>query len=351
MLNFYLIKLYVRQIFIIFIALQLFYAGIDFIAASSDLPESANLRLLYVIFTFGSAMKITLPLSLIFGMVASKIHLIRANELVVIYALGVSKKEVIKPFIWISLLLSLLYIALHTTPFAYFDQKALSIKKDKYFVSVTKNVFVKYDNNYIYIERLFPMQKSALGVRVFELDKNGLSRVIISENAYFTHNMWRLYEGKIVNKPIVGGIQDEGLKVEHFDQYDMLEGFDPKIVEKVYDGKSAYSLIDAFDAIVMLKKQSANIDRIVGSIVTTAIIPLFAPLLVVIIFFFVPVSSRFFNVALFSSGAIFMTLVVWGFLFAMSTLAQNGTVNVWLAIVGPFLLFVSLSIFFYKKFS
>ena len=128
MLNSYLIRLYLKLASIIFLALQIFYVGIDFIASSTQLPDSANLRFLYVIFMFGAAMKITLPLSLIFGMVASKIHLIRANELVVIYALGVSRKEVIKPFIWISHLKSHTYVALHATPFAYFDQKAISIK-------------------------------------------------------------------------------------------------------------------------------------------------------------------------------------------------------------------------------
>lgn len=351
MLNFYLIKLYIRQILTIFIALEIFYAGIDFIGASSLLPDSANLRFLYAIFMLGAAMKITLPLSLIFAMIASKIYLIRTNELVITYALGAKKKEILKPFILISSAISVLYIALYATPFAYFDQMAQSIKKDKYFASVTKNIFVKYDNSYIYIERLFPAQKSAIGVRVFELNNDVLSRVIVSENAYFSQNKWTLYDGKIINKPLVSGIQEDGIKISNFKQYDILEGFDPKIVDKIYEGGGSYSLIDAFDAILMLKKQNANIDKIVSSIVTTVVIPLFAPLIVVIIFFFVPISSRFFNLTLFSSGAIFLTLATWGFLFAMATLSQNDTVNVWLAVVTPFVLLFFTALFFYKKIS
>ncbi len=352
MLYGYLSKLYFKYILIIFTALQLFYVGIDFIGSSSKLPDSANLELLYVMYMFGTAMKINLPLSLIFAMVAAKIHLIRANELVIIYALGVSKKEVIRPFIWIALLISFVYVAAHATPFAYFDQRALAIKQDKYFVTVTNHVFVKYDNNYIYMQRLFPLQKSAMGLRIFEVDDNeGLKRVITSESAYFTDNRWRLYEGEIITKPTVSGMQAEGLTKETFETYDMLEGFEPNILGKVYEGKTSYSLLDGLDAIMILKKQEVNIDRIVSAMVTTVTIPFFAPLLVVIIFFFVPISSRFFNVALFSSGAIFTTLVLWGFLFAMATLAQNGTVNVWLAVVAPFLLLVSIALFFYRKFS
>jgi lipopolysaccharide export system permease protein len=302
-------------------------------------------------YMFGTAMKINLPLSLVFAMVAAKIHLIRANELVIIYALGVSKKEVIRPFIWIAVLISFAYVAAHATPFAYFDQRALAIKQDKYFVTVTNDVFVKYDNNYIYMQRLFPLQKSAVGLRIFEVDEAGLKRVITSESAYFTNNRWRLYEGEITTKPVVSGMQTEGLTTEQFETYDMLEGFEPNILGKVYEGKTSYSLLDAMEAILILKKQEVNIDRIISSMVTTVTIPFFAPLLVVIIFFFVPISSRFFNVALFSSGAIFTTLVLWGFLFAMATLAQNGTVNVWLAVATPFLVLVAISVFFYRKFS
>lgn len=351
MLNSYLIGIYFRYIFIIFTALQLFYVGIDFIGASSSLPDSANLQFLYVMYVFGSAMKITLPLSLIFAMIAAKIHLIRANELVIIYALGVSKRQVIKPFIWISVVLSFLYLAAQGTPFAYFDQRALSIKSDRYFVTVTNDVFVKYDNSYIYIERLFPLQKSAMGLRIFELDEGGLRRIITSESALFTENRWRLYEGNIVNKPVVTGIQDAGTRTESFETYDLLEGFEPAILDKVYEGKSSYSLLDAISAIRILQKQEVNIDRIVSALVTAVTIPFFAPVLVVIIFFFVPISSRFFNVALFSSAAIFTTLVLWGFLFAMSTLALNGTVNVWLGVVLPFAVLISTALYFYKKFS
>lgn len=351
MLYGYLSKLYLKYILIIFAALQIFYVGIDFIGSSSKLPDSANLELLYVMYMFGTAMKINLPLSLIFAMVAAKIHLIRANELVIIYALGVSKKEVIRPFIAIAAVISFLYVAAHATPFAYFDQRALSIKQDKYFVTVTNDVFVKYDNNYIYMQRLFPLQKSAMGLRIFEVDDTGLKRVITSESAYFTDNRWRLYEGEIITKPHVSGMQDEGLTKEQFETYDMLEGFEPNILGKVYEGKTSYSLLDALDAILILKKQEVNIDRIISSMVTTVTIPFFAPLLVVIIFFFVPISSRFFNVALFSSGAIFTTLVLWGFLFAMATLAQNGTVNVWLAVALPFSALAFTALFFYRKFS
>ena len=351
MLSSYLLKMYARYIFVIFTALQIFYVGVDYIENAPKLPDSANLRLLYAMYVFGVAMKITLPLSLIFAMVASKIHLIRANELVVVYALGVSKREVIRPFILLASLVTVVYVGLFLTPFAYFEQRANAIKEDRYFVSVTEDIFVTYDNNYIYMERLFPLQKSAVGLRIFEVGPDGLELLITSESAYFVDNKWRLFEGEIITKPEVHGIQEEGLKTVHFETYDMLEGFEPTILDKVYEGKTSYSLLDAYDAIMILSRQEVNIDRILGAAVSTVLLPLIAPILVVMIFFFVPISSRFFNVALFSSGAIFTTLVLWGFLFAMSTLAQNGVVNVWVGLGLPFTLLFLLSLYMHRRFS
>ncbi|NLC27153.1 MAG: permease, partial [Campylobacteraceae bacterium] len=39
---------YIKNVFVIFIGLLLFYTGVDYINNLKDLPESANLQLLYV---------------------------------------------------------------------------------------------------------------------------------------------------------------------------------------------------------------------------------------------------------------------------------------------------------------
>ena len=127
MLNSYIFGLYFKYFLIILFALELFYVGVDYISVAPKLPDSANLKLLYVIHMMASALKITLPLSLVFGMIGAKIHLIRANELVVIYALGVSRRKVLKPFIFTSFAISLIYILANFTNFAYNQNKAQAI--------------------------------------------------------------------------------------------------------------------------------------------------------------------------------------------------------------------------------
>ena len=70
-------------------------------------------------------------------------------------------------------------------------------------------------------------------------------------------------------------------------------------------------------------------------------ISFFIPSLIIIIFFFVPVSSRSFNVSLFSSMAILSTLSVWGVLFMLIELSNNKTIPSEVGIVLPvFILFL-----------
>jgi len=349
MLRSYLYTLYLRYLIIILGALEIFYVGMDFLANASKLPDSANLQSLYAMYTAGTALRITLPVSLIFAMIATKIHMIRANEMVIVYALGVSKATALRPFVVISFMLTLIYIIAMATPFAYFEHKALSIKKNRYFVSVTNDVFVKYNESYLYIKELFPLQKSALGLRIFETHDGELTRVVLAKSAIFKEDRWTLLDVTIRTLPEVKGLQKEGLINEHVDSLVTLRGFKPEILESVHEGGSRYSLLDAVRTLWLFKDQEINMDKVLAVLVSTIAVPLFAPIFMIVIFFTVPISSRFFNIALFSSFAIFATLLVWGFLFAMSMLAQNGTVNVWFGVVLPLLFLALFSLYTYRK--
>jgi len=213
--------LYLKYIAIIFFALQIFYVGIDFLGANAKLPDSANLKFLYSVFIFGASMKISIPLCLVFAIIATKIHLIRANELIILYSLGATKKEVIKPFLKVSVTITFVYVLLFLTPFAYSEQKALSIKHNSYFTSITNNVFIKYNDYYIYMKQLFPFQKVAIDLIVFELKNNNLNRVIKSYSASFQNNKWQLNEGNIVTLAEVKDINSNGLKTSTFKTYSL----------------------------------------------------------------------------------------------------------------------------------
>ena len=61
--------IYLKSFFIIFFALVGFFVGVDLLINFKDLPNSANLILLYVLFLACMAVSYVLPLSLVFALV------------------------------------------------------------------------------------------------------------------------------------------------------------------------------------------------------------------------------------------------------------------------------------------
>jgi lipopolysaccharide export system permease protein len=72
--------------------------------------------------------------------------------------------------------------------------------------------------------------------------------------------------------------------------------------------------------------------------------------LIVIIFFFVPMSVRFLNVSLFSFGAILATLLTWGMIMMLIELSNNKTVASEVGIVGPVVLLFFIALRQWRKY-
>ncbi|MDH5465662.1 MAG: LptF/LptG family permease, partial [Thiovulaceae bacterium] len=123
----YIAMKYLKIFLIIFASLILFYVGFDYLSQAKRLPDSANLRMLYVYYHVMFASDILLPLALIFSMIAVKLFLIRSNELVAIYSLGYSKAQVLRPFLIVSLVITFIYIGVHATKYSYAEEYVRSI--------------------------------------------------------------------------------------------------------------------------------------------------------------------------------------------------------------------------------
>ncbi|DAB27623.1 MAG TPA: permease, partial [Sulfurimonas sp. UBA10385] len=93
-----------------------------------------------------------------------------------------------------------------------------------------------------------------------------------------------------------------------------------------------------------------NTNTVKSSLYKIFIYPFFVPSLVVIIFFFVPVSVRFLNVSLFSFGAIISSLVVWAFLFMLIELSNNKTIPPEVGIIAPVLILFLIAIRQWRKY-
>ena len=330
---------YIKYFVIILAALSAFTVGFDFMENSANLPHSANLVMIYLVYKVFYAIDMLLPLALVFSMIATKILLIRSNALVAFYALGYSKNDILKPFVLVSIGVITVYVGLHaTSAFARANEFATNIAKNSSYLRPTSNLFFTFENKYIFFGNLYPLQQRATDVRVFEISDNNLKEVVVAKSAYYQDNYWHVNKAHLLHKPREIAFGGKGIMIEDRHTMKMLEGFKPKILDQVYEGKVNYTILDAVDALFLLSKQNVNVDRIKSALYKTFLNPLFVPSLIIIIFFFVPISQRFLNITLFSFGAILATLITWAVLFILSELSFNKAIPSEIGIVLPILL-------------
>jgi len=345
----YLVILYIKNFFIVFIALSLFYVGIDILQNLKNLPDSANLQILYFLYKFLDSVNYILPISLIFAMIFTKLKMIKNSELVSLYSFGISKNSVIIPIFSISLLITLFYIFLNATSFAYANEYAKNIKKYHRLASSSNDLFLKNFDTYIYIKYLNPFKKEAVGMKLFVTENGDLKKIIKAKKAVFKDNSWELRDVVIVKKPKVSIKGGGKLEIEKKDKMTALSDFKPKIIRNVFEGRTSFSIIDAYYAIKLLKPQEINIEKIKGILYLMTIFPLFAPFFILASFYYIPISARFFDTALLGTVFILSSLVLWGILFILAKITINGIMIPEVGIVLPIALLMSVAIFLYLK--
>ena len=293
---------------------------------------------------------ITLPLSLVFGWIVTLTFLIKDNILVSFYSLGVSKRNVLLPILLISTFFTVLLIGLQTTPLAYAYEEKDKILKNKYFINEQNNIFLKYNEYFVYFKKLYPLEKKAEDIHIFKIKDKDIVETIVGKKAFYQNNKWYVIDTKITKKPQNVDWNKSKLDVSYEKFLYTLEGFEPKIISNVYKGKAQYSVIDAVRTILLLDTQEFNTNKIKSILYSQIVTPFFVLPLIVIIFIFISPSSRFFNTAFFISISIFAALSVWGIVFLLQKLALGSIVLAEIAIILPVILFFILAyILYYKK--
>jgi len=332
----YIASHYIKYFLIILVALVLFLVGFDYMDNASKLSKSANLVVIYLVYKAFFAIDMLLPLALVFGMITTKIHLIRSNALVSFYSLGYSRVDILKPFVIVSSAVVVIFISLHSlSSFSRADEFSNNIRKNAEYLSPTRDLFFIYEDKYVYFSKMLPLQEKAEGIRVFTIKNKSLKEVLMAKESFYRDGYWHIKDADIIIKPDKIDFESLGIKLTHKNDFGILKGFRPKMLDQVYEGKVNFTIKNAIDAIVLLDKQNININSIKSALYKIFIYPFFVPCLVVIIFFFVPVSARFLNISLFSFGAILITLLVWGILFMMIELSNNKTISSEIGVVMP----------------
>ncbi len=342
---------YLKYFFIILTALVLFLVGFDYMQNAEQLSKSANLVLIYLVYRSFFAIDLLLPLALIFSMISTKIFLIRSNALVSFYSLGYSRIDVLRPFVVVSTTVVVIFIFLHSLPtFSRADEFSNNIRKNAEYLSPTRDLFFTYKDKYVYFSKLLPLQERAEDIRIFALKNNSLKEVIVASSASYRDDFWHIKQADIITKPDDISFDSLGIKVSENNDLKTLEGFRPKILDQVYEGKVNFTIMDALDAIFLLNNQNIDVSTIRGALYKIFIYPFFIPSLIVIIFFFVPVSVRFLNVSIFSFVAILATLLIWGVLFMFIELSNNKTIPSEAGVIAPVVVLFSIALWQWRKF-
>jgi len=227
----YILKKYLLNFIVVLISLELFFVGIDFLQNFKKLPDSANLQLLYVLYNGFFTLTLALPLSIVFGWIVTLVIFIKNNELVAFNALGSRSKDIYAPVVKISLFLISLLILMQATPLAYsYDQKR-KILHDEYFTSTKTDIFLKYNDNYVYFKKLLPLEKKAEGIHIYKVKDKDIVQSIVARNAYFQNNKWYVVDAKIINKPSQLDLETSKLDIKYEKFLNTLEGFKPKILD------------------------------------------------------------------------------------------------------------------------
>lgn len=345
----FILKKYIINFIIVLISLELFFVGIDYLQNFKNIPSSANLQLLYILYNSFFTLTLALPLSIVFGWIITLVIFIKNNEFVAFNALGATRKDIFMPVVFTSIFLLISLIMLQMTPLAYsYDQKR-KILDNEYFSSTKTDIFLKYDDYYVYFKKLLPLEKKGENIHIFKVINNDVVETIIAEKAYFQNNRWYVVDAKIITKPENINIDESKLDIRYEKFLHTLDGFKPKILDSVYENKSEFSILDAISALILLKEQGINTQKIRGIIYNQLIIPFFVLPIILLVYSFSSLNSRFFNMGKFTSLTIFGTLIVWGFFFMLFKITNSGTITPEISLLFPMLIWLIFSAFIYNK--
>ncbi len=345
----HLLGKYLKYFFIILLSLELFFVGIDFLQNIGKIPNSANLQLLYLLYNGFFTLTITLPLSLVFAWIVTLTVLVRNNELVSFYALGISPGQILFPVINITVLITVFLISLQATPLAYSYEEKKKILDNQYFVNMQSDIFLKYNEYFVYFKELYPIEKKAVDIHIFKTKGTDIVQTIKGEKAYYQNNKWYVTNTKITNKPENIDWNESKLQISYEKFLYTLEGFEPKILHNVNKANVQFSIIDAIRTILLLDNEDFNTDKIKSILYSQIILPFFIMPVIVIIFLYTTISNRFFNAATFVSTAIFFTLISWGIMFVLQKLSLGGVIMAEAAIILPIVLLYLITYYLYTQ--
>ncbi len=342
----YIAKQYFKNFLIVALGLTFAATLIDFIEHVGHL-QGANRKFLYFYYIYCDYLVFIYPIALVFGAIITFFNLLWRNHLVAFLSFGYRKSRLIKPFFAVFIIVYTLIVALSFTKFAYYGDSARALIENRQLFKSLDNIFFKYNNNFVFAKKMDVVNKEFSDVTLYTTKNNRLVELSHFKKAKFKNKKWIAID---IEKKIIqyNKGKPEGYKVEHIDRETILKGYYPKVVRLLYEGKRM-SIKDAIRALKLLKEQGIDNSKVKSALYTKVIMPLFAPILIIIIFAMLPIHRRFVSRAKYLLLTMGTTLVIWTLLYSVNMLTINGTIPADLG--QPLVIFVLfiISLLVWKK--
>jgi len=341
----YIAKLYIKNLLAVLFGLSFSFAAIDYFQHAQELSVTSNYQVLYIFYMWQEALGLLYPLAIIFALIMTKLSLVKNNTMGAFHAFGYDKKRLFLPLFTVASLTYLIFLTLNTTEFSYAKDKAEFLLKNEMNAYDVNDLFFKYNDTFVYINKLDPIEKKIEDITIFKVEGYQVRYTIKAPIAKFDGEKWTAYDATLKTH-IYEKDELKRYTVEHKESIETLEGYKPKIIESLYEGK-ALNIIDAYTTWKLLNKQNLNSDKIRAALYDKVVIPLFSIAFLLILFFKLPFHARMMNIGAVIALSLAATFMLWGVLFGLSQMGSNGVLIPELTAVLPIVLLWSYAIYVY----
>jgi len=341
----YLVKLYTKNLLSILFGLSFAFAAIDYFQHAQKLDVASNYKILYIFYMWQEALGLLYPLAMVFALIMTKLALIKNNTMGAFHAFGYDKKRLFVPLFAVGSLTYMIFLTLHTTEFSYAKDKAEFLLENRLGAYDVNDLFFKYNDTFVYIKKLDPIEKKIEDITIFKVEGHQVQYTINAPVATFDGEIWTAHDAMLKTHIYENG-ELKRYTVEHKESINTLEGYKPKIIESLYEGK-ALNIRDAYMTWKLLHKQNLSSDKIRSSLYDKVIVPLFSIALLLILFFKLPFHARMMNMGAVIALSLGVTFGIWGILFGLSQMGANGVVVPELTAILPIILLCAYAIYIY----
>jgi lipopolysaccharide export system permease protein len=338
-------ELYIKNLLAILFGLSFSFAAIDYFQHVQELSVTANYKILYIFYMWQEALGLLYPLAIVFAVIMTKLSLVKSNTMGALHAFGYSKSRLLLPLIIVAALTYSIFTFLHTTEFSYAKDKAKILLENQINAYDINDLFFKYNDSFVYIKKLDSVGKKIEDITIFKVEGYQVRYTIHAPLALFDGEEWDAQDATIKTHIYENG-KLKRYRVERKKSIKTLEGYKPKIIESLYEGK-ALNIIDAFNTWKLLNKQNLNSDKIRAALYNKVIVPLFAIALLLILFFKIPFHARMMNLGSVIALSLGTTFVIWGLLFGLNQMGANGVLIPELTAILPIALLWIYAIYVY----